>query len=248
MHQLVHIKRAVLYLLIAFLLLSFKQQESEAADQSTSRPTPKNHAGINSENTVSSSQSGADSAFANAWYYLFSTIPQVFAAAYGIAFALVLYRLQQLDNAIEAIANSLADFANRVDMAIAYHEWCADMAVRHNWEGYLASLKKLCDTHNDQFVTEENREETCRHIGIHGEEIRRQLKLRKTIWTQLRRNLFLTMLLIGATASAIPLGHYVDDREFFIGWTVIIVFMLITLVLYFKLLIALVRPLGPTGS
>lgn len=230
-------------LVVAVILLPFWQRGAAAANQSVPTPLGENRSEGHSDRGTTLSTGSPESAFANAWYYLFSTIPQVFAAIYGITFALVLYRLQQIDNATEAIAKSLGDFANRVNLTIPYRRWCADLAARQDWAGYLVGLRKLPESNAKQLDPEHDPVETRRYLDIHGEEIRRHLARKKTIWTKLHRNLAITMLLIGGTASVIPFGHRVGERELFVGWAVVVALTCTTLFLYFRLLVALVRPL-----
>jgi hypothetical protein len=182
-----------------------------------------------------------ESRYANAWYYLFSSVPQTFAAAFALLFAFTIYRLQHLEQSIASITTEIHGFFNRIRQLERYATNCEAPAARGDWEAYLQGMTHLF---SDPNVTEAAKAQTDHYRSLEFaelrvKEIRKLLELVRKCWPRLWQCFVLTGALIVVTTTLIPLGYWVSSWVFALSWILTGIVTIATIVLYFQLACAL---------
>ncbi len=182
-----------------------------------------------------------NSSYVDAWYYLYSTVPQTFAAVYALLFGLALFRLQQIRQSTERVSREIDAFFNRVGLQEEYSSYCAAFAASHDWDLYLSNLEKL-QLMNVVKNAIESDHEPLRSKNFLIEritEIRLHLYAIGAFWKQFQLSLIITGILIAFTTILIPVGYFVNFTLFVVGWIVVSVLVILTISFYLKLAVTL---------
>jgi len=180
---------------------------------------------------------GAESRYANAWYYLFSSVPQIFAAAFALLFAFALYRLQHLEQSIAGIGKEIEDFFDRIRQTDRYAADCRALAARSDWQTYLQHIAVLLATDEVVEAAKAEKEES-RMLAFARErvaEMQQLLSLVRDFWHRFWWCLVLTSTLIVGTTTLIPLGYWACGWLLAIAWVLACVCTALTLYMYSRL-------------
>lgn len=193
------------------------------------------------------------SGYVDAWYYLFSTVPQTFAAVYALFFGFALFRLQQIRQTLERVEQEIKAFFNRVGLKEDYSAHCAADAANHTWDLYLEKLEMLQSQQDISKVIKADHDHLRSEIFLVGriKQMKSNVNMMRIFWGQFQKSFLFTSVLIASTIILIPLGDFVNIKFFLFSWAILSILVVITTILYIRLvkkLLPLLRARAQCGG